>query len=610
MTSVLSANSVNVANLNVNSLTGAVSFSGLASGIDWQSIVNEIMAADQAPIDTLTQQVTTNQAKISALQTLNTDATGLQNAISTLYGQVSFNNTGNVFAAKTVSESSSRTDGLTPTAASSLVTATVSNSAAVGSHSIEIRSVATSEKIAGGTFASATTALGFSGSFTIAGANTATITVNSNNTLQDVATQINNANTGTNATGISATVIQVSATQNVLVLTNTQMGQTITLGNETGGVLNSLGLSADGGTTFSNELQVAQPAELTVDGLLDPTHYESSAFTNAATSAPLSSILPSTTFPGSFTITVGSSNVTVNYAGTDTLQTLVSNINTAITNAGAGNSVFDSGVSAAIVTNSTGSRLQITDTNGSPITLGDTNGLMSAIGMNDDLIVQRNTNTITDLFPGVTLNLLQAEDGTTVNLQIGQNATQIQTAITGFVTAYNTLRTFTNQQMQIDPTTGQAASTAGPLFGDSALESVQQILAQIVGSGVSGVNPAFSTLAQIGISLASPSSVSDPTQAYTLQVDTSTLQSALTNNLPDVQNLFTFAFTSSNPQASILSFNGSTSYNSSGYTLNITSDGTQITGANINGVPNSVTINGQNSHGNQRDRRERTSGLL
>jgi len=587
---VTSVGSLNTSNLNVDPNTGRVSFSGLSSGIDWQGVVNNIIAAKHIPIDTLTQKISDNEAKVAALQDLQTKVTAFQTAVSSLRGAITVDNSGNVFTAKQTFATASRTDGLTASPPTSLLGVSVTNAAATGTHDIEIRRIATSEKIGSGTFADQGAALGFSGAFDVTGANTATISVSATDTLQDIRDRINNANTGTSATGISASIVQVSSSQYILVLTNTQTGQALTLGNETGGVLNSLGLSADGGTTFSNELQAAQTARFTVDGLTDPTRYESKQLSSS--SAQLSALAPSATFPGSFDIKVGASTVTVNYAGTDTVDGLKTAINNAIAAAGAGNAVFDAGTAASVTTDSSGARLVINTGDGSTVSFTDTNGLLSGLGMNNDLVVERNSNTVSDVIPGVTLTLYQAEEGTTVKLEIDQDQSAVKSAVQGFVDAYNTLRGFINQNSLTDPTTGQKSTDAGVLFGSQTLATVKQQLAQIVGSGVAGASPDFSVLAQIGITFVDNSTVSDPTKTDTLQVDQNKLDTAILNNPDDVRRMFTFDFSSSDPRVSLLSFTGSTSYSASGYTLNLTDNGTSLTGADINGVAGSATVSG------------------
>lgn len=585
---VSSVTSLNTSNVVVDPKTGRASISGLSSGIDWQSIVTNLIAVKHVPIDTLTKKITDNQAQVAALGDLKTKASAFQTAVSSLRGAITADGSGNVFKAKQTFASASRTDGNTASPPASLMGVSVTNAAATGTHTIEIKRIATSEKIGSATFASQSAALGFSGSFTLTGANGATITVSATDTLADIRDRINNANTGASATGVSASIVQVSSTQFILALTNTQTGQALTLGAETGGVLNSLGLSADGGATYSNELQKAQTARFTVDGLTDPTRYESSFLTSS--SLKLNTVATTATYPGSFDIKVGASTVTVNYDNTDTIDSLKTKINNAITAAGGGNAVFDAGTSASVMTDGSGARLVINTGNGSTVSFTDTNGLLAGLGMNNDLVIQRNSNTVNDVIPGVTLTLFQAEEGTKINLEIDQDQTAVKTAVQSFVTAYNDLRTFINQNSLTDATTGQKSSSAGVLFGSTTLSTIKQQLGQIVGSGVAGASQDFSVLAQIGITFVDNNTVSDPTKNDTLQLDESKLDTAILNNPDNVRRLFSFDFSSSDPRVTVLGFTGNTAYNASGYTLNLTSNGTSVTSANINSVASSTTV--------------------
>lgn len=583
-------NTLNLSNLTVDPTTGRVSFSGLGSGIDWKAAIEGIIASRQAPIDTLTQKISTNEAKISALQDLRTRVSTLKNAISTLKGTVTVDNTSNIFAAKETFATASRSDGLTATPPASLIGVTASNAAEAGVHTLEVRRVATAHKLGSAIVAAKNAALGYAGSFDITGNNTQTITVSATDTLQDIRDRINNANTGVNATGVSASIVQISSSEYMLVLTNSHTGQDIVLDNETGGVLNDLGISADGGTTFLNELQVAQTARFTVDGLKDADRFESKLVSSNA--AQLGSISSGATFPGSFDINVGGDSVTVNYTSTDTLDTLATKINNAITAAGGGNAVFDQGVGASVVADGTGYRLVISDPNSAAITFTDTNGLVNGLGLNNDLIIERSSNTVTDVFPGLTLTLFQAEEGTTITLEVAQNQAVIETAVTGFVDAYNELRQFINEQSLTDPTTGQKSASAGALFGSTTLATIKQTLSQIVGGPVGGVSENFSVLAQLGITFVDNAAVADPTQRDTLKVDSSALETALLNSPEDFKRLFAFDFTSSDPRITLLGFTGNTAYSGAGYTLNLTHDGTALTGADFGGVGSSATVSG------------------
>ena len=60
--------------------------------------------------------------------------------------------------------------------------------------------------------------------------------------------------------------------------------------------------------------------------------------------------------------------------------------------------------------------------------------------------------------------------------------------------------------------------------------------------------------------------------ANKLILDETKLDTALLNNADDVRNLFVFNFTSSDPNVSLLNFTGATSFDASGYTLNVDFD--------------------------------------
>ncbi len=565
-----------VESLNLSSLTiddnGRAFFSGLTSGIDFNEAVDNIIAVKRIPVDTLENRVSENEEQILALQDLRSLLNTFEDSLSNLFGAVSFGNTSDIFAAKQAFATTSRTDGATPSAAANLIGVSVTNAATAGSHTIEVLRAAAAHKVGSATFASRTTALGFAGSFDVTGSGgTATIAVQSTDTLQDVRDRLNNANTGSNATGVSAGIVQVSSSEFVLVLTDDETGQTITFSNESGGVLNSLGISADGGATLSNELQVAQTARFTADGLSDPDRFESDFIVSSATQ--LSSVAPSISFPASFDITVGADTVTVgSIAAPDTVSDLLTNINNAITAAGAGNAVFDAGTSASLMSDGDGVRLVITNSSGAAITLTDTNGLLAGLGVDNDLVIERTSNTVSDLFAGVTMTLFQAEEGTTIKLDIEQDLTGVKTAVETLVTAYNELKVFINGQTQVDPGTGEKSGDAGALFGSRTIATVESVLAQILGSSVPGVSDAFAVLAQIGITFVANGTVSDPLLADTLEIDESTLDEALLNNADDVRRLFAFDFSTSDPRVTLLAFTGNTSFNASGYTLNVNFD--------------------------------------
>ncbi|MFQ5773248.1 MAG: flagellar filament capping protein FliD [Kiloniellaceae bacterium] len=765
---------------NLNNVTvdasGKVTFSGLSSGIDFNKVTDDIIAAKRIPIDSIEAQITENTDKITALEDLRGLLTALRDSLDDLRGKVSVGNAGNIFAAKQVFASTSRTDGLVPSAAANLLGASATNAAANDSHTIEVLRVAAAHKVASTTFTSKTTALALSGNFEVTGSKaSATIAVTATDTLQDIRDRINNANTGTTATGMTASIVQAATSQFILVLTSDDTGQSMRI-TDTGTVLSGLGISStngaggfrngvgaaskidatndgfkhilfdgtqgdkaflisydqatkvmtltrgdgqtdtatlsstaiatgktetatfskfgativldenfskttdilvdadtasvtggtgaidantikitgstgnvsgiasttltfgnlatpnaisvsvggfsgtfdgtstgtktvtlsdgsgnvltiqfnvggvfDGtetaasidlqelenlvvsnGTQFTNELQASQTARFTADGLLDQDRFESRFVTNS--SSTLSSLAPQAGSPGSFDIKVGSGTVTVNYTGTDTLAQLVTAINSAITTAGAGNAVFDAGTSASLMTDGGGVRLVITNTSGAAISLTDTNNLLAGLGVDNNLVIERTSNTVSDLFDGITLTLFQAEEGTQVKLDVERDLAAAKTAIQNLVTTYNELKKSLNQHSKVDSSTGTITEDTGVLFGTPTLLGITSRVSSVFSQETQGVDTAFAALSQIGVKFVDNNSISDPLLANTLEIDETALDAALLNNPDDVRRLFTFDFSSSDPRVSLLSFTGKTAFNASGYTLNIDFD--------------------------------------
>ena len=575
---------INLSNVGVDSTTGKVTFSGLSSGLDYQSIINGIITAKTVPVDNLKTTITDNTKKITAYNDLKSLLQTLQDALSKLRGAVSIDGSTNVFQAKDVFASTTRADGQTPSSASNLVGVTVTNAATLGSHTIEVQRTATSHKLGTKAVSSTGTALGLTGSFDmqVGSGPSKTFTVSATDTLQDLRDRINAANTGSSATGVSASIVSVGTGQNYLVLTADQTGQTIQFSNETGGVLSGLGISNDGGTTLSNQLQAPQTALFYADGLLDSSKWDTKAF-----SGPTATLASGGVSAGSHSFEIrdasGAVIQTVNYNDTDSLQTLASNI-----------TAGGLGVTASVIQSDSGYKLQIVKTDGASIAFGGDTGnfLAATTPAKENLLIERSSNTISDLFNGVTLSLYGAEPGTTVKLDIDRDLSAVKTQISSFVTAYNAVRHFVNDQNQTDSSTGAKSADAGPLYGSRTLSSIAQALSSVIGNGTQGVSKAFSVIAQIGIDFVDNNTVTDPLDKDTLKLDETKLDSMLTSNPEDVRRMFAFDFSSSDPRVSLLDFNGSTAYNQTGYTLNLTDDGTNLTGADINGVASSTTFSG------------------
>ncbi len=110
--------------------------------------------------------------------------------------------------------------------------------------------------------------------------------------------------------------------------------------------------------------------------------------------------------------------------------------------------------------------------------------------------IQRSSNTISDLFPGVTLDLKSADATKTVTVTVNTDGEETSKKVTAFVEAYNKIVDFFAEQNVVDAE-GKAKN---PLFGDPTLRSMRSSLRAVVGGAVGTTgNEAYQLLSQIGI---------------------------------------------------------------------------------------------------------------
>lgn len=478
-------------NLNLDSLSvdasGRVSFSGLGSGIDVQGAVNGIIAAKQIPIDSIEQRISDNDARIAILDDITALTNNLLETVGALRGTVSFDGSSNIFEAKSAFASSSRTDTQSPSVAAEILGVTTTNRAQATNHTVEVQQIATAHKIASGSIAGTTSdSLSLSGTFDLNGTS---ITLNDGDSLLDLRDKINAANSGLNATGVTASIISVSGSEQVLTLTADETGtdSAISIADSGGdSVLETLGIIDNLGA-INHELQAANNAQLKIDSL-------------------------------------------------DQI----------------------SGVS----------------------------------------VIERQSNTIDDVFEGVTLSLFKAEAGTTITLDVEPDLNQVKSAIVDMVDSYNELRTYLNTQAQPELEDEDGEAVPGLLAGARVLSDIRASLSAAISSPVEGDNPTFTSLAEIGISIQGLADVGNPLLANTLSIDETKLDETLLNQAAAVRELFTFDFSSSSSDVLLVGFDDKTSFSASGYTLNVAYAGGEIVSANIDGNPDgsddgSVTVDGQ-----------------
>jgi flagellar hook-associated protein 2 len=253
------------------------------------------------------------------------------------------------------------------------------------------------------------------------------------------------------------------------------------------------------------------------------------------------------------TETFNTGNLAISVGGATAIDIAITSSNNTLEGIRDAINTADAGVSASIVSDGTTNRLLL-----SSKTTGLTAGAVSIIatdagsgGTNalsildssnlfslqppldahfnvNGLDITRSSNKASDVISGVTLNLTKAGTLTeplSSQLTISRDDKATQTAITGFVNAYNAaikqIRAYTNYNAE--------AESASILTGDSTLRSIQTRLSGLISTNVSGLAGNISRMSNIGIAVQKDG---------TLLLDTAKLESALGSNSVDVSSLF------------------------------------------------------------------------
>lgn len=271
--------------------------------------------------------------------------------------------------------------------------------------------------------------------------------------------------------------------------------------------------------TDATSLSAAGTHTLTVSQLATTSQQHSTAVASGAT------------LSGSLSIQVGSgaaTTITIDSTN-NTMSTLAKSIND-----------LDVGVTATVITDSSGSYLSLTsntsgaagnmtldasgltDSSGNGISMTATATGTDAAYTLDGISLTSGSNTVSNALPGITFQLT-GRSGTNVTMEIVNDTGSIATALNTFITAYNTLTSALSGQETKD-----SSGNAEPLFGDQILSLIQSQLSTALAFST-GNSGKTSNLAQLGISVGTNGQLS---------LDTSALNSALATNFTGISNFF------------------------------------------------------------------------
>lgn len=541
---------------------GVFTIDGLASGLDTQNIIKQLMAIERRPLERLQSQKSDLQAKKDTWRDINT-------RLYNLYSRA----TDITLAANWAVKKADTSDA-------NVLTVSAGSNAAAGAHTVSVSTLAKAHGVGSVTKTDPNAALGLTGSFSINGKS---ITVAASDSLNSIRDLINK----TSGIGVTASVVQVSTGNYRMTITSTTTGAASKIKFRDG--------TTPTVTSANSAVVTATVTSAAYSGTYNVT------VSQLATQAQ--SISSGTTITGSSTLTFALNGTTLgtqNVGATDTVDTLVTAINgnaalntklvaskdvsgkllvkakdtgantLAITESGgiSGLGTFTStaGVDASYTidgkaytsttnTDSTsieGITFNLVGTSASAVavTVSRSSGVLMDLGIIngtggvvseltpaqdatftvDGLTVSRATNTVTDVLDGLTLTLKKEGTGASASVTVSQDLDKMVSTIKGFVDQYNSTIDFIKSKSSYDAKTKKADI----LFGDPSLNQLASDLRRDVTAMVPGLPNTLNSVSLVGITTGQ---FGTPDQDK-LVLDETKLRDKLSTDLDGVARLF------------------------------------------------------------------------
>ncbi len=537
-----------------------VSSGGIMSGLDVNGLVTQIIELEKRPITLLSLRQNDYELRINSVLTLSEKLSSYKTAIEKLNNSESFN---------TKAASVTKTSG-----GSELFTVEASGSAASGGYSIKVNQLAASNKKASQGFVDKDTTgiASATGNFKFKvgsdGAET-NIVVKTTTTLQELADAINttsapvtasiiNDGTGSNPYRLILTADDSGTANTINILTNDtnldfELKQVEAAFANTANTYSGT-VSSNDGNNYTGTTNKTFMMEIVTGG------------TPASASAEYKySIDGGISWLGDGGVAYDGTNG-IAVAADDTLQNIDGLGDGSTTTEGA-KVKFASGTLVA----------------GDKFTIDVFNPEMQeakdAVITIDNATIVKSSNTITDAIEGVTMNLLQADTSSTLNLSITSSSLTAKEDIENFVNSYNELYKYINEQMSFDPEEGKA----NPLLGDPTLAEIRNKISRAITGTIPGIasSAPYKSLSQIGITT--------DYKTGELSINSSKLTGALSSNPDAVSKLF---IGSATPTNSAIDFESKTSKTQAGtYGVSISTAPEQATLLGVNDLSSTGLAN-------------------
>lgn len=567
---------------NLSSIPGTnvppVSFPGIASGIDYNSIIKKLTSMTLAPVTQLNQQIATLNSANAELIKINGLLSSVQTALTDLsqtniYSAVSATSSDPTIATASGIPGGNASPGNYVISATHLATATqVVSSLAVGHSERDAIGGTTADLVAlANSYAAITPTNGSTaqGSITING-----VSVKYDVNTQSIQTIFANINSAVQAaTGDASFNIGFAGTSDTVQITDANNPISIGSPADSGNLLAVLRL---------DQAQIANgPSSGSVMGTAGVGGINQGLAFNSTN--------PSGTTNANYVTAVTSGYFTINgvQISVDTAKDNLHSVLQRINASAAGvNATYDAGTGKITLTNKlTGARSIVlgsasdtsnflsasglTASGGAVTTLGTQASVTFQDASGGSHTVFSNSNLVTNAIPGVQLNLL-SNSSTPFQVTVGQDSSQLVSALNTFVSAYNAaineINTATAPPIVAQSATGSSigvpASKAvggGVLYGNSDVENIKDALVNMLTAYTPGTT-SYTSLSTIGLTLTdsfTQLTTSDPTGSSTVgkittktlkgtdgelqSLDVSKLQAALADNPNAVQSLLSGA---------------------------------------------------------------------
>lgn len=300
---------------------------------------------------------------------------------------------------------------------------------------------------------------------------------------------------------------------------------------------------------------------------------------------------PVTNAGGTFSYTYGTTTYDVEIPAGATLTEMAQAINNDVNNPGVTATILNDGLNSPtsyhlILSGESGASNTITGITGPPDfggTWGNTqvatNAQIRVDGYPPGGWIESETNDVTDVIAGVTLNL-KTTTATPVTVTVTDDTDAAKEKIQSFVSAYNEVIA----QINLDTAYNAETEQAGILFGDGSVIGIKGDLQSIIASAIPGLqdNAVYNSLSEIGVTSGS---------GGLLSINDSKLSDALTDDFNAVGDLF--AFTSSSTSNNLQYFTSEEATQGGVYSVvaNFDASGNLLDTTTINGHP--VQIDGE-----------------